>query len=312
MELLEITAEEYDEFCGEYKYFYNSGAFHKLNKEKVEQVVYFLFKGKKNKLALVAGIVEGIMKIPYSAPFAVFETMHNYIKIEELDQALDLLDQYAYMHKINRIFFRCPPAFYDVSFLSKLHNCMLRNGYEIAMCDLNYQFKFSKDSLYTDLLHRNAKKNLKQAMKRNLVLIHCNTEEEKKEAYCIISSNRKSKGYPLRMTYDQVIDTVRFTDNDFLILKSDNKGIASAIVFKVTTNCYQVIYWGNLEGTEHIRPMNYLAYMLYNYYLEKGIEFLDIGPSTENGLPNYGLCDFKESIGCKVDEKYTFIKNIFT
>ena len=33
MELLEITAEEYDEFCGEYKYFYNSGAFHKLNKD---------------------------------------------------------------------------------------------------------------------------------------------------------------------------------------------------------------------------------------------------------------------------------------
>ena len=36
------------------------------------------------------------------------------------------------------------------------------------------------------------------------------------------------------------------------------------------------------------------------------VVILDIGPSTENGIPNYGLCEFKESIGCSVTMKYSF------
>lgn len=47
MELLEITAKEYEELCDGCKYFYNSGAFHKLNREKAEQVVYFYLKEEK-------------------------------------------------------------------------------------------------------------------------------------------------------------------------------------------------------------------------------------------------------------------------
>lgn len=310
MELLEITAEKYGELCGTCQYFYNSKDFHGLNGEKVEQVVYFLFKEKKNKLVLAAGIDRGVMKIPYSAPFAVFEAMQKYIRIEEIDQTLSLLDEYADMHAVNQIFFRCPPEFYDVCFLSKLQNSLLRNGYRIAVCDLNYQFRLERKEQYMDLLHCNAKKNLKRAMQQEFDFFHCKTSEEKEEAYRIIAANRKSKGYPLRMTYDQVMGTVRFTAHDFFILKSGEAGIASAIVFQVTTECYQVIYWGNLAGTESVRPMNYLSYKLYHYYKEKGIRFLDIGPSTEDGLPNFGLCDFKESIGCEVDTKYTYIKEM--
>ena len=37
---------------------------------------------------------------------------------------------------------------------------------------------------------------------------------------------------------------------------------------------------------------------------------VDIGPSTENSEPNYGLCEFKEGIGCKIVPKYTFSKEI--
>jgi hypothetical protein len=42
--------------------------------------------------------------------------------------------------------------------------------------------------------------------------------------------------------------------------------------------------------------------------MKKGMKFVDIGPSTENSIPNYGLCEFKESIGCTVVNKYSFKK----
>lgn len=40
------------------------------------------------------------------------------------------------------------------------------------------------------------------------------------------------------------------------------------------------------------------------------LKYLDIGPSTENSIPNYGLCDFKESIGCRRSLKYTMVKEL--
>ena len=49
------------------------------------------------------------------------------------------------------------------------------------------------------------------------------------------------------------------------------------------------------------------GYKPIKYYHSKGLKILDIGPSTENGIPNYGLCEFKENIGCTASLKYTFI-----
>ncbi len=308
MELIEIRSDEYETLCKKCQYFYNSKNFHEINRNKVENVIYLLFKEKRNKMLLAAGIKEGMMQIPYSAPFAVFEVMQSYIRIEEIDAALKLLDDYAIANHMNGIFFRCPPTFYDCSFLSKLHNSMLRNDYQIEECDLNYQFRLTGNTEYRELLHRNARKNLNHALGEDLQLFHCNQKEEKEEAYHIIAANRKGKGYTLRMTYEQIMNTVQYTNHDFFLLKNKDISVASAIIFQVTKNCYQVIYWGNIEEAGQVRPMNYMAYRLYSYYLEKGIEFLDIGPSTENGVPNYGLCEFKESIGCEVASKYTFVK----
>lgn len=69
-----------------------------------------------------------------------------------------------------------------------------------------------------------------------------------------------------------------------------------------------MIYWGDIDGYSEERPMNLLAENVYEFYQQKGIHVLDIGPSTENGVPNYGLCDFKESIGCQCSSKYTLKK----
>jgi len=50
--------------------------------------------------------------------------------------------------------------------------------------------------------------------------------------------------------------------------------------------------------------MNYFSYKVFEHYYRKGLGILDIGPATENGIPNYGLCEFKENIGCTASLKY--------
>lgn len=303
-----VDAQTYHQILKNYKYFYNSMQFHELNKSKVDEVVYMLFKSSRYKMGIAAGISNGIFKLPYSAPFAMFEVAGADVRLEDIHAAVRLLDEYAEKRNTSSIWFRLPPSFYDDTFISKVQNGLLNNGYLIEMCDLNYQFYLQNIEGFEDRLYRNARKNLKTANKQGFELLHCDTEREKKCAYDVITVNRKAKGYPLRMTYEQVTDTIALTNHDFFVVRLGTVAVAAAIVFQVNEDVYQVIYWGDVPGYSDKRPMNYISTKVYEYYANKGIQVLDIGPSTEEGIPNFGLCDFKESIGCEVSTKYTLRK----
>lgn len=310
MELHIISAEEYDQICKKYQYFYNSMSFHQLNCQKVDRVEYFSFGDRKKKLALAIGIRNNEMLIPYSAPFGLFEKLQKHIGIEEIENAFELLEGYGKENGIQVILFRFPPLFYDESFISKCQNIMLRKGYQIVSCDLNYQIYIKSIEEYRQSLWSTARQNMKIAEKHNYSFIHCETEDEKISAYNVIVINRERKGYPLRMTCEQVMNTIQLVEHDLFLLREENVNVASAIIYKVNDQVYQLIYWGDIEGYESKKPMNYLAYRIYEFYVEKGIAVLDIGPSTEDGIPNYGLCNFKESVGCDVSCKVTYEKVI--
>jgi len=101
---------------------------------------------------------------------------------------------------------------------------------------------------------------------------------------------------------------LKIVKHDVFIVKKDEKTIASAIIYRLNDRIAQVIYWGDVPGYSKCRPMNWLSYQVVTYYKQLGFSWLDIGPATENGVPNYGLCDFKQSIGCETSLKFTLTK----
>jgi lipid II:glycine glycyltransferase (peptidoglycan interpeptide bridge formation enzyme) len=91
-------------------------------------------------------------------------------------------------------------------------------------------------------------------------------------------------------------------------VKKDSEPVAAAVVFYVAHQIAQVIYWGDLPKFSEHKTMNFLSYSLFKYYSENGIAMIDIGSSTEDSVPNYGLCEFKESIGCDLNIKTEYFK----
>lgn len=309
MQLEIVNKDTYKHVEGQASIAFDEVWFHELNKYKVDAVDYLLFKTNKYKAGLIIGIDKGIVKVPYSAPFGTFEFFES-CTMEQIDDILKCFNEYTMTHKISKIYLKLPPVFYDEPSISKLVNALIRDGYRIYSMDLDYYFPITDMEKYYLSLHRNARKCLKNALKHEYKLRHCETEEEKYTAYKIIEESRKSKNYYLSMTWEQVRDTIAYIRHDFFILVMDGEEVASAIVFKVADNTNQVIYWGDLPGFADKRPMNLLAYTIYEYYWHLGLGFLDIGPSTMNGIPNYGLCDFKESIGCLTSNKFIFCKEV--
>jgi len=289
------------------KCIYNSSDFHKINQHKVNDVRLLEFSDKMN---LVVGIDGSTIKIPYSAPFGFFEFIGKSVGHKDIDEGLDFLDEYVATKKAKKIFFRIPPKIYFPKYIDKTINSLFRHNYECRCCDLNYHIPILGMDAYNSSMKRNAKKNLKRALGSGFDFKKCENESEKRKAYEVIKENRNRKGYPLKMSWNQVMEMEDIANTDYFLLTHEKEFVASAVVFLVTDHIRQVVYWGDVGGFENMRPMNILSYRIVEYYnYEKMIDYLDIGPSTEEGIPNFGLCSFKESIGCELSNKYTFEKN---
>ena len=312
MEIVEVTSGEYQLGMPYPYHVFASAAFNDLNAHKCESVHYLLFKDKKVRLGIIGGVKDGTFYTPFSAPFGGFVYGKNDIKIQLIDEAITLLHQWLKDKGLRSIQMTLPPFIYEESFISKLTNSLFRNNFTIEKTDLNYAFNLHNfDTHYTTNLWRNARKNLGIALNNNLAFKPCKTMEEKELAYGIIVKNREKRGFPLRMSWQQIKETLVVIKADFFLVYNEvQETIASAMVFQINPKIVQVVYWGDLPEYSHLKTMNFLSYKIFEFYKDTNIEIVDIGPSTENSIPNVGLCEFKESIGCDISTKLTFSKQI--
>lgn len=305
MELIKVSAKEYKSYFNKTFQVFNTVEFSELNKSKVDEVVYFLFKDAKVRLGIVLGKKGNELNSPFSAPFGGFSFIKDDVSLSSIENSLRLLEEYASLNN-NSIKISIPPDFYSTCFINKVINSFLRSCFNLYYTDINYSFSLENISDYKSKIWRNARKNLNHAENYSLDFRKAENLSEIKLAYSVIKENRESKGYPLRMSFDSVLETLNVINADFFNLFYNEISIAAAQIFHVTDEVVQVIYWGDKPGFENMRPMNFLAFKVFEYYEQFGIKHIDIGPSSENGIPNYGLCDFKEGIGCSITNKFTF------
>ena len=310
MEVIEVDSKQYDEAFKKPYHSFNTAAFNALNSYKCENVFYLVFKDTKIRLGIILGLRNGVLISPFSAPFGGFQYVNEDIGLNQIDAALVAIQNWASSNQFKELKIVLPPTFYNVNFITKLTSSFYRANFQQINLDINYQFPTHKfDENYLSTIWYNAKKNLKRGTNANLTFEKLDGTDGE-IAYDIISENRKQRGFPLRMTWEQVKETTSIITSDFFIVKKDAVIIASAIIFHVSEGIVQVVYWGDLPDFSEFKTMNFLSYEVFKYYKENGIKVVDIGPSTEDSIPNNGLCEFKESIGCDLSLKYSFYKKI--
>ncbi len=312
MEIIEVEAKEFENVILDSYHVFGQGYFAELNKEKAESVHWLLFKDGKYKLGITIGVRDKSLFSPFSAPFGGFIFLRDDIKINFIDDAILALLVWAKKHNFKSINFTLPSDIYHPSFIAKQANCLFRNGFVIKKVDLNYSFDLKNfNDNYTQNIWYNARKNLKKAFKNELYFVKSTTFEEKKTAYEVIQKNRQIRGFPLRLTWREMEATSAIIPTDFfLVLNAVKSPMAAAIIFHISAKIVQVVYWGDIPEFNNLKTMNFLSYKVFEYYKNSVVEIVDIGPSTENSAPNYGLCEFKESIGCDINEKKSFNINL--
>ena len=307
MEVIELTWDDFFRL-GINSHCFNSPEFIKQNSFKTENIKILAFKTNKVKMVIVFGINDEILRSPFSAPFGGFIPVSSNISVEDIDNVIIALIVWIKNNNVKIMMITNPPDIYDLSFNSRVQSSLIRNGFNLINFELNFHIdilEFNIDSYIKNLLWRNDRKNLSISLNSDLVFKRLEGEH-RRVAYDVVLTNRNEKGYELKLKYSELIANSEFIEIDFFLIERYEVPIASAIVYKVNDNVVQVVYWGSILKYQDVKPINFLSLKLIEYYSKSGVEIIDIGPSSINSKPDYGLCNFKESIGCNVSLKNTF------
>ncbi len=292
------SAEEYHRTFPSAHCIYGSAAYGEVTPSP-DTVRHFIGYDEKMRprLGLAAAFDGNCWMAPWSAPFAevAYDSPQSIERIYEFITELD--------NMLGATLRLTPaPSFYDPVMLTRLTG-VFANYNRRVIYESDYYYRPGEFPGYDNQLLRNARKNLSQARRHPWTFTHT---DDVARAYAIIQANRKSHSYNLALTLDRLTDTVSRVPADFFLLSLDTTDVAAAVVYRVAPGIAQVIYWGDAPGYTEMRPMNMLALKVFSHYHASGYRIVDVGPSSTGGVPNTGLCNFKESIGCSMALKPTF------
>jgi hypothetical protein len=290
---------------------FDGPAFNRLHEGKLAETLYIVIsEDSKDRFGLIVGISkDSFCQLPISAPYGMISSIRKNAKIKDYHSATHAIVEYLRDEKKAKgMQITLPPRFYDENAIALFENSLFMYGFRPKTMDVNYHFNLNEfdPQAYLENLEIKARQKLKSALQAGLEFRAAESGEEIRRAYDVIQKNREHKGYPLKLSFEDIQNTGKIISIEYFGVCKNDEMIASAIVYHVSSSIAQVVYWGNLPGAEEYKPMNFLAYALFQHFAEKKLSIVDIGISTEDGVPNFGLCDFKASIGCTASIKPTY------
>lgn len=252
---------------------------------------------------------DGFWRSPARGTFAGF-VFHSDVRTE---------DQFAFYHAVEtklkargarRLEVLPAPMAYDqASFANQIY-LLHANGYRITHWDLNHFLTVDKRAL-SDRMSYGNQKRLRKCLREGLEVKQLPLTALP-DVYSALTVNRESKGYVMSMTLEQ-LQTMVDTFPDAVILFGVRDGhdlAASAVCLRVSLNVLYVLYWGDRPGYTSLSPVVSLADAIYSYCQVQGVELLDVGTSTVNQEPNFGLIQFKRGLGFTESLKVRMSKNL--
>lgn len=303
--LVEVLDKAYRQQFPNSPHPYISGPFIDQVKSKVDQVVRLMEESDKVSLGLIAGIKEGVLLSPFSAPFGGFHFRHDNIQTSDIDQFIMHLTDYASFRKIKIMRLTLPPDIYHQSFNSKLSNALLRNGFSTELPEITNWINLRQFN--GEFSCRNARQNLHVSLRCKLSFGLAMDIHEKEIAYKVVKQNRIKMGRPIYMSFNDLLAVNELWPVDFFLVKDKNEQVvAAAIFYRGHQKIVQGIFWGDTDHGRCCRAMDFLAWNLWVHYKELDYHCIDLGVSSVCGMPNNGLIRFKEDHDCVSSLRLSF------
>jgi len=276
-----------------------------LNKSKVDRIICLVNDSSKPSIGLIAGIKDGYLLSHFSAPFGGFHFSHELIYVSVINEFIQNLLYYIKTNGFSGIKITLPPNIYHQTMNSKLINSLFYSEFKLKTIDITSWIDLE---LFENRYNvKTSREHLNQAYHNDLNFNLLTQTDKKQEAYELIMLNRKLKNRPIYMTFADLEKLNSILNIDYFAVQDKNNQInASAIIYRTHKSIVYLVFWGDNKIGRPQRAMDFCIFNLLNYYKQCGYKYLDIGISTEKGIPNEGLLRFKETHEAISSLRYTF------
>lgn len=255
---------------------------------------------------------------PFRSSFGSIE-FNRQLSLENLNAFIEEINKWAIKNKLKTMVVKSYPFCYAPQNSAMLTNCFLNNGYKIISADLNQHLIISDLRFkISDLFHLSEKRRLKKCeqagFKFHKVTFsgRADTSNTIKEMYNFIKKARDRQRHPLTMNYETLVEMFHNFPNEYHIftVRDKEKIAALTVAIKINENILYNFYPADSHHYKNFSPTVMLVKGLYDHCVENGFKLLDLGISTENSKPNFGLINFKKNLGAESSLKLTFRKEI--
>lgn len=251
----------------------------------------------------------GQFKSPATGTFGGFCCAKD-VPLDTLERFVVCVEKHLLEHEAREIHIALAPAIHDLQLFSISFNLLTRHGYKVIRHELNHHLVVNSAALLDRMEYGNQKryrKCLREGFKA-----HRLDGSRYAEAYAVIASNRQRKGFPITMSFPQIMEMVRVFGEriKFFAVYREELLVASAICIDIDGRILYVFYWGDIDNMQSHSPITLLVAQIYEYCQIDHYEILDIGISTVAGDPNYGLVRFKRGLGCTESLKLSLAKSV--
>lgn len=307
MQIIPLTPTRFAEaFDGHAPFIYNKVAFAEHNRLKAESLHYLGFAdGDRLRLGIVLGRRGDCLLSPFSAPFGGFVAAGSQAAEHYFEAAALLRDYSASLGVRTEI--ALPPELYAPDDIARQTAALSAAG-RLMWTDICYArpLGFGPEGPQKLFTVKSRNQWRKAAAQPHTFEWSTDSPEIMRRAYAVIEANHRALGYPLHMSLEAVRSTAPLTGSVFCVLAMDGTDVAAAMINRPAPRIAQVIYWGDRLEYRSLCPMNLLAAESMKLMQAIGADLLDIGPSSERGVPAEGLCRFKEGLGCRACTKPRF------
>lgn len=303
--LIEVDQQTYSRCFPVNPHSFITEPFIELNKWKVERIIRLIDDLGKPVIGLIAGINNGVIQSPFSAPFGGFHFRNDNIYIGEIDRFIESLKSYILNKGFKKIDLTLPPDIYHKSFNAKTINALLRAGFRLSIPEITCWVELN--DFNGAFNQKNTRKYYQQSIRNGLSFSATSDKNEQRKIYHLICENRARFGRPIYMTFEDLLKTGTLWPVDFFkVITVSGEIIASAIYYQNHPDICFGVFWGDTETGRSLRAMDFLAFNLWSFYKNKAFRYMDLGISTEAGTPNEGLLRFKESHEAVSSLRYHF------
>jgi hypothetical protein len=305
--IVEVEQPEYRNIFPEDPHPFLADGFFDINRHKVEKIVH-LVSSENKSMGLMAGLLKGALQSPFSAPFGGFHFRHEKLYVGEVMDFMRSLIDFCRSHSIASFELTLPPDIYHPSLNAKLVNVLTRLGFECETPEITSWVDLT--AFGGNFAKRSAREYVGQALRNQLRFEQTTERGRCEQIYELVAENRQRQGRPIHMKFEEIHRMNSLWPVDYFSVY-DNKEqlVAGAIMYRQHPAIIQAVFWGDSEQGRPLRAMDFLTYRLWNHYKELKYAFIDLGISTENGIPNEGLLRFKETHDCVSSLRFRFVYN---